>query len=399
MTDWKRKYDEIFKIILAKLKEEYKTEKLKALDKTFLLNKYIEIAKKRSTEVRNDPNHPYVGQIYTVKRSVDDLLKLDKNLTFNAAYKSFLENHSIEDKEIIIHRIAKIDAHNEFHYFLIKEQRKKIERRIKKPKNKPEKADAKGNHKDINNDLQIEKYRKYITSYVHEAMLFKIPDITRYHVLQTYEFTASDEWQNFRVAFSAILHSLNYDLNKDMLYKKLKRDFYPIMLRYTTFHISHYERLAKHFHRDSMNTSVINHYNGIIKPFNDFSNPYTVLLELCKETKSEIELLNTENEQPSRESTLHFNPIEINRKIDEILKEINNAKEGILRNEMGEQIIFDELQKLKKTVKILDKKDWSQLLRGKLTELVVNGAVGLNVEAAKHIFNDLTGKSVANFLS
>jgi len=326
------------------------------------------------------------------------LLKLDKNLRFNEAYEIFLENYSIRDKEIIIHCIAKIDAYNEFHYFLIKEQRKKIERRNEKPKNKPKKNTT-VNDKDVNKDRQIEKYLKYLTSYLHEAIIFKIPDITRYHVLQTYEFTANDELETFRVAFSEIIHSLNYNINKEMFYKKMKKDFYPIITRYITFHDSHYERIAKHLSSDNMNTSVINHYNGIIKPFNDFSNPYTVMLELCKSTKSEIELLNTENDETVKDGNLHFNQQEINRKIDELLNEIKNAKEGILRNEMGEQIIFEELQKLKKAVKVLDKKDWSQLLRGKLTELVVNGAVGLNVEAAKHIFNDLTGKSITNFLS
>ncbi len=151
----------------------------------------------------------------------------------------------------------------------------------------------------VSNNIQIENYLKYLNTYILEAMMFKIPDISRFHVLQTYEFTANDELLKFKVAFSEISQSINYDINKEFFFKKMKKDFYPIITRYNSFHNAQYDHLKRVLSRDNMNTSVINHYNGIIKPFNDFSNPYTVLLELCKETKAEIELLNTPQPTPN----------------------------------------------------------------------------------------------------
>ena len=227
--NWKEVFEKDFNLVLNALKDEYKRAKSEARDKNFLLGKYIDLTSKHSTEVQNATDHPYNGQIFTIKRAVEEMLLLNKKFDFNGAYESFLENYPEKDKEIIIHRIAKIDAYIHFHRLLIKEQRNKIERRSVKPKYKPEKNIG------------------------------------------------------------------GYD--KD----------------------------------------------------------------------------------------------ELSIKIDELL-------EGMKRNDAGFEVIFNELEELKESISKLDKKNWKQLLKGKLVDLMTDKSVALGLVVANNIFTDLTGEHFEKFL-
>ncbi len=102
--------------------------------------------------------------------------------------------------------------------------------------------------------------------------------------------------------------------------------------------------------------------------------------------------LNSLNSAPNLKGESKYNKNEMDEKIDKLA-------EGILRNEMGAEIIFDELQELKELVSVLNKKNWEQVLKGKLFDLAANKGVGLGLATAKHIFTDLTGKSIDKLLS
>jgi hypothetical protein len=81
----------------------------------------------------------------------------------------------------------------------------------------------------------------------------------------------------------------------------------------------------------------------------------------------------------------------INKKLDEVI-------EWLKRNDMGNEIIFDELQDLKKAGEKLDLKNWKQLLKGKLFDLGADKTIGLGLEGAKHIFKTLTGEDITKLL-
>lgn len=81
----------------------------------------------------------------------------------------------------------------------------------------------------------------------------------------------------------------------------------------------------------------------------------------------------------------------LNKKLDEVI-------EWLKRNDMGNEIIFDELQDLKEAGEKLDLKNWKQLLKGKLFDLSADKAMGLGVEGAKHIFKTITGEDITKIL-
>tara|TARA_R110002050_G_scaffold275455_1_gene420209 strand:+ start:18947 stop:19522 length:576 start_codon:yes stop_codon:yes gene_type:complete len=75
--------------------------------------------------------------------------------------------------------------------------------------------------------------------------------------------------------------------------------------------------------------------------------------------------------------------IEINKKVDQILEALN--KQGF-----GQEILFDELQELKELYTKLNKKNWGQILKGKLIDLTISQII--NEEIAKNIFIELTNQ-------
>ena len=87
-----------------------------------------------------------------------------------------------------------------------------------------------------------------------------------------------------------------------------------------------------------------------------------------------------------------FSNEDLSKKIDEILTQLK-------RNEMGTEIVFDELQEMKETAKVLNTKNWVQLLKGKLIDLAFDKAAGLTGKAAAEIFYEITGKHIDKFLN
>lgn len=84
---------------------------------------------------------------------------------------------------------------------------------------------------------------------------------------------------------------------------------------------------------------------------------------------------------------------------DELSSKLDKVLEGLKRNEMGSEIIFNELEELREQITNLNKKNWTQLLKGKLVDLVATKSLGFTFEAAKHIFTDLTGQSLDKLLN
>ncbi|HWI92433.1 MAG TPA: hypothetical protein VNT20_14230 [Flavisolibacter sp.] len=72
--------------------------------------------------------------------------------------------------------------------------------------------------------------------------------------------------------------------------------------------------------------------------------------------------------------------VEMNAKIDEALEKLQNL--GI-----GQQVIFEEIEELKEYLN-LDKKNWLQLLKGKLFDLATEKAV--EIVTVQMIFNTIT---------
>lgn len=74
---------------------------------------------------------------------------------------------------------------------------------------------------------------------------------------------------------------------------------------------------------------------------------------------------------------------EINNKIDEIIAILE-------KQNFGQEILFNELQELKELYPKLSKKNWGQILKGKLIDL--GFAQIINQEIAEKIFTELTNQ-------
>ena len=81
----------------------------------------------------------------------------------------------------------------------------------------------------------------------------------------------------------------------------------------------------------------------------------------------------------------------LNKKMGEVI-------EWLKKNDMGNEIIFDELREMKEAREKLDLKNWKQLLKGKLFDLSADKALGLGIEAAKQIFKTFTGEDITKLL-
>ena len=74
---------------------------------------------------------------------------------------------------------------------------------------------------------------------------------------------------------------------------------------------------------------------------------------------------------------------EINNKIDKIIAILE-------KQNFGQEILFNELQELKELYPKLSKKNWGQVLKGKLIDL--GFAQIINQEIAEKIFTELTNQ-------
>ncbi|MGB8191730.1 MAG: hypothetical protein WCF67_07425, partial [Chitinophagaceae bacterium] len=78
--------------------------------------------------------------------------------------------------------------------------------------------------------------------------------------------------------------------------------------------------------------------------------------------------------------------VDMNAKIDEVLESLQNLG-------LGQQIIFEEIEELKQHLN-LNKKTWTQLLKGKLIDLAVASII--SKETASRIFDTITESIIAD---
>ncbi len=74
---------------------------------------------------------------------------------------------------------------------------------------------------------------------------------------------------------------------------------------------------------------------------------------------------------------------EINKRIDEVIARLEKLG-------LGQEIIFDELSELKELYGKMDKKNWGQLLKGKIVDLGISQVI--NAETAKMVFEGITNE-------
>ncbi|WP_418513704.1 hypothetical protein [Corallibacter sp.] len=75
----------------------------------------------------------------------------------------------------------------------------------------------------------------------------------------------------------------------------------------------------------------------------------------------------------------------IDSKFDEVFKRLEKLD---LKNNVGQQIIFEEIEDSKELYTKLNKKDWGQLLKGKVTDLILDKV--LTYDMGKMIFETIT---------
>lgn len=107
----------------------------------------------------------------------------------------------------------------------------------------------------------------------------------------------------------------------------------------------------------------------IFKPFNDILNWYI----------SESQSYNADDYFSKKEIT------EFSDKLDDLLNDVR----------LGQEIIFDEIQDLKEQLKDMKKKNWGELLKGKLFDLTLNKLI--SIDMFSKIIKLMTGEDL-NFL-
>lgn len=95
--------------------------------------------------------------------------------------------------------------------------------------------------------------------------------------------------------------------------------------------------------------------------------------KLHVEEKRKIKSVNYDNINDSNS--------EINEKIDEIFKHLQKLG-------LGQEIIYEELEELKELHSKLNKKNWGQILKGKLIDLGLSQII--NIDTMKFIYKELT---------
>lgn len=93
--------------------------------------------------------------------------------------------------------------------------------------------------------------------------------------------------------------------------------------------------------------------------------------------------ISDENFQVSKESSDSNYHEEVSLKVDEIIEYLKKA--GVER-----EILFEEMQELKELSKILSKKNWKQIVLGKLGDIAIDKAVDAGV--LNFVYNSLVGE-------
>jgi len=87
---------------------------------------------------------------------------------------------------------------------------------------------------------------------------------------------------------------------------------------------------------------------------------------------------------PHKESyeDIAYDEMEMRDRVDEVLERLNTMG-------LGQEILFNELQELKEMYGKLNKKNWGQLLKGKLVDLALGKVV--ENDTIKFVYEQLTG--------
>ena len=102
-----------------------------------------------------------------------------------------------------------------------------------------------------------------------------------------------------------------------------------------------------------------------------------------------VDLLNFYiSESQSRDDNDYFSKNEIS----EFEEKLNSLEIEINKLGFGQEIIFDEIQELKELLKSLKKKNWSEIFKGKLMELVIGEVI--SVKAMGFALKFITGDDI-----
>lgn len=139
---------------------------------------------------------------------------------------------------------------------------------------------------------------------------------------------------------------------------------------------------------------------GIVKSLEDYGYVKTlptsrsVMAQLTSNGKEYIEevISKAEAEQKQEATSVNKNEIEeINERLDEVM-------EWLKRNDMGNEIIFNEIQELKDAGEKLNLKNWKQLVKGKLYDMATEKVVGIGLEGLREMLKALTGEDPTKLL-
>lgn len=81
---------------------------------------------------------------------------------------------------------------------------------------------------------------------------------------------------------------------------------------------------------------------------------------------------------------------------EDLFEKLTEIETMLTKMGFGQEIIFDEINDLRKLTKKLNKKNWSEIIKGKFIDLGLSGII--SVESAKKVIEVLTGSEV-NLLS
>ncbi|MNK22355.1 hypothetical protein D3C87_406300 [compost metagenome] len=87
------------------------------------------------------------------------------------------------------------------------------------------------------------------------------------------------------------------------------------------------------------------------------------------------------NSIPQDYETIHYTPEQLNAKIDQLIEMLN-------RQGVGQEVLFDEMQDMKQLYTKLNKKDFGQLVKGKLIDLVIGKMV--ENDTISYVYESLT---------
>jgi hypothetical protein len=80
------------------------------------------------------------------------------------------------------------------------------------------------------------------------------------------------------------------------------------------------------------------------------------------------------------------------KKQEDIFEKLNEMETMLTKLGFGQEIVFNEMNDLRKLTKKLNKKNWSEIIKGKFIDLGLSGII--SVDVAKKVIEILTGSEV-----